>query len=248
MPFIRYGFIAVLAAAIVLALYMIVQPSPDTLDEEIRQALIHIGENRSYAMNVETLVTMYDRDMTIKGTYYIDDPRHTYASFSTTTLRVPETNETHTFSLGLISINNDSYIHITTSSPLLKKTLPLTPWQHVSEEALQSTFKGIATKGPILDTALIFSNSLRYLHFRERGEDAKLDDSTFERYVFSLSDPNVTPGGTLQTLFERVGGNGTIEVWARSGTPELIVLSGERYHSTTTLLSIPIAVTPPEGL
>jgi hypothetical protein len=246
MPYTRM-ILAGLAVVGVL-LYLFWQPAESSLDQELRGELIKIGQNRSYAMEVDTWVSVYDRNLSIVGRYLLDEPNRAYASYSTTTLEVPKTGEKHSFSLGIISLQDNSYLQLLTESPVLKKTLPLTSWRYVPKETLETEFKGIASGGPILDTAKLFSDNLRYVVFRERREDSELNGNTFERYVFTLAEPEAKPGGTLQTLFERIGSGGTIEVWVQEHTPRLFVFSGPSYYSTTTIFALPSIITAPSDL
>lgn len=211
-----------------------------TLEESVRSALREIGMDRTYGMHVETHVIIGDRDLFIDGDYHIDAPENAYASYATTTLRVHGSGETHSFSLGNTSIGNQVWVSVTTESELLQVTLPVTNgWRSFDADAIPEAFAGVAIHGPILDTALLFSADGTHLAFVETLE---LGEET--RYVFTLADPSEKPGGTLQTLFERIG-DGTVSISFTDNRISHVVFSGNDYTSTTTFESSISPIIPP---
>lgn len=205
--------------------------TPD-LEESVRSALREVGNDRTYSMRVETLSTLDDRTLAIDGIYRIDAPRDAYASESTTTLTVIETGETHAFSLRNISLSDTVYVSVSSASPLLARTLPLTDgWQSFKSGDIPAALSGIATEGPILDNALIFADDGAHLQFIETTPEGA--------HLFTLRDPRARIGGVLQTLFERIGVSGHITVWLHDDTVSQFVFTGEDYVSTTTMLREP---------
>jgi hypothetical protein len=210
------------------------------LDDNVRAALREIGMSRTYAMQVNTRVRIDDRDLAIEGLYYIDTPLQAYASQSTTTLTT-ESGETHAFTLKNVSLGEMVYVSVATESALLMRTLPLTNgWQSFASAEIPQQFAGIAVHGPILDNARIFAEEGAYLEFVEEIEG----DEGVE-YVFKLKDPRAEPGGTLGSLFGRIGVQGFVKVWLEDGRVTRTVFSGEGYTSTTTFISGVFSITPP---
>lgn len=208
------------------------------LEESVLSAIRDAGHDRTYAMRVETLSQLGDRTLAIDGIYRIAAPNDSYASESTTTLTVLETGEMHSFSLQNISIGETVYVSVTSESPLLTRTLPLTEgWQSFSSDTIPPTLAGIATRGPILDNALIFAEDGSHLEF--------LEITPGGAYLFKLRNPHAQIGGVLQTLFERIGGDGRITVWLEGGTVSQFVFTGDDYVSTTTMRGEPTPIAPP---
>ncbi len=212
------------------------------LDELVRDTLRQLGMNRTYGMRAETRVDIGDRILSIDGTYRIDTPAKSYSSNSRTTLTVKNTGETHSFTLQNISLGEKVYVSVSTDSPLLRQTLPLTEgWRSFDSRAIPEEFVGIAVYGPILDNTRIFADEGAHLTFLEK----KVEDSG-EQYVFKLSNPRDEIGGTLQTLFERIGSEGRVFVWLREGRVSHFVFTGKDYVSTTTLMGGELdPITPP---
>jgi hypothetical protein len=210
-----------------------------TLDERVRTPLRELGLDRTYAMKVETHTILGDRELFIEGIYRIDAPAESYASEATTTLRILETGETHAFSLRNVSLGDTVYVSVSTESPLLSRTLPLTEgWRSFESAAIPAAFVGIAVHGPILDTALLFGEDVAHLEFVEKREGEG-------RYTFKLAEPDARKGGALQTIFERVGENGRINVFFKDERVSHFVLSGSEYTSTTTLIRETSRILPP---
>ena len=212
--------------------------APD-FDESVREALRELGHNRTYAMRVQTSSFMDDRTLLIDGVYRIDAPQDAYASESTTTLTVLETGETHTFSLRNVSVKDMVYVSVASESALLSHTLPLTDgWRAFSSTDIPPEYDGIALRGTILDNALLFADDGTHLHYVDRTAEGA--------YVFRLRDPRANIGGSLQTLFERIGAEGRVTVWIKDAEVSQFVFSGTNYVSTTTLLREPLTpITPP---
>lgn len=216
------------------------QRTPE-LNDAARAALRETGMDRAYAMHVETLVELGDRELAIDGIYRIDAPLQAYASESTTTLTIRDSGEAHSFSLRNVSMEDIVYVSVASESPLLTHTLPLTNgWRSFESAAIPAQFSGIAVHGPILDNALLFGEDGAHLTFVE-----EIGEGEEKHYAFKLSDPQAQPGGTLQTLFERIGVDGRARVWIKEGRISMFVLSGSDYVSTTTLLSDEVPITPP---
>ncbi len=216
------------------------QKGPE-LDESVRMALRELGMDRIYGMRVETLVGLGDRGLAIEGLYRIDAPQDAYASEATTTLIIRESGEKHSFSLGNMSLGDTVYVSVASESPLLTRTLPLTGgWRSFESKAIPEQFRGIAVHGPILDNALLFEEEGAHLAFLEKSED-----ENGQRYAFRLSDPEAVAGGTLATLFERIGENGRVYVWLNDGRIVRALFTGSDYTSTTTFTSDIVPITLP---
>ncbi len=213
------------------------------LDTRMHTALLGVQALTTYEMEVETSATVSLRPLAILGRYQLDFKNDRFGSFTTTTLMVPGEDEklyAHTFTLQNISTGNDIYVKIETESPLLKKTIPHSPvWQHLNRSAIPSLFKDIAVEGPMLNTLALFANSGSYIRLVEKPFSYQVDGATFYRYRFELSElAKDVSGGTLKSLIDRIG-RGTVDVWIdESPAIRFVVVRGESYVSTSSILRI----------
>ena len=79
---------------------------------------------------------------------------------------------------------------------------------------------------------------------------ATQNDPLTSRYVFKISDADVSQSPILDALFNHVGPDGRIIVEVRNSDTSVtnIFFSGSGYHSTTTVVSInkTVPILPPD--
>ena len=169
---------------------------------------------------------------------------------STTTIVIPELkNQSHSFTLQNISIGDDVYSKITTSSSLFQKTIPVSPnWRHFKENAIPAKLADIAVAGPILDNSLLFSQSGKYISFVGKKR-INLKGRPVDVYDFTLSGAEKNVPLALDSLMKRIGAEGHITIFIDFETKSALffTLGNSSYHSTTTLISLdtPLSITPP---
>lgn len=223
--------------------------SDAVLDGLLATSLATYGDISSYEQQVETAALFPDRNLYIEGIYRVDRDRMRFETISTTTLSFPGGPSDINFSLQNRALGRQVYVHVHTSSPVLKGTIPShEEWRHFSADAIPEAYRGIAVPGPILDNLLVLSEKGAYLSLREQPTRIVEGGKTLVRYVFARSSKEPSPG-TLQALLARVGNDGTVILWLDEATRQPIRLSfvGANYHSTTTLsrLGEMIPIEPP---
>ena len=223
---------------------------PDTLDPAAKKILDQAGSAHSYIAEVETQVNVGNKSLHIIGTYLIDSSANRFASFSTTTLLSSKGRDTESsFTLGNISIGDDVYTRIQTSSPALMKTIQHSAtWQHFKSNAIPPSYVGIATPGPVLDNLLLVGENQRYLTFVKKSSERK-NGHVVQRYTFKLSKTIAKAGGTLEALSGRITSDGIIDIWIDTASSTLLslIFTNNTYHSTTTvsMLNAPLSILPP---
>ena len=241
----------VIAATIGFVIYQKVHVAPPPFDANAKKILNELGHARVYTAHVNTSAMFTDRVLQIDGMYLVDEPQKKYMTMSTTTMTVRGVrNQPHAFTLKNISIGDDVYSKIETTSSIFKQTIPASPlWRHFKKNSVPSQFADIAVVGPILDNVLIFSVSGRYLVFVNKKEEVILN-RTLMHYTFTLSHNSAkNRGGTLEALLERIGKEGMVDVWIDYEKEQVpfFRFSNATYTSTTTLLDVntPLSIEPP---
>lgn len=221
-------------------------------DALLQKTFAGIASIATYTQSVETEINLSDRNLVVRGEYYLNGPENRFQSIATTTLRVPQGRkiEEHSFTLQNISIGDDIYSKIETESPLLQETIPHSAnWRHFTKGHIPDEFADIAVSGPILDNLLLFSQGGAFLVPRESYGEEMLGAERLARYSFTLSESVRRIGGTLGTLVGRIGESGRVDVWIdpSSATLRQAVFTGENYHSTTTFsaMNIPHEIRAP---
>jgi len=140
-----------------------------------------------------------------------------------------------------ISLNDDVYFKIETTSEFLRNTIPHSPeWQHYKRDRVPPQLTDIAIWGPIIDTLLLFRNEGAYIQLLDIHGESRWAEDILARYTFQRSDEDTDHiGGTLATLLQRIGG-GTVDIWIDPSTKTVrhIVITSDNYVSTTTLSNI----------
>ncbi|MFZ2555702.1 MAG: hypothetical protein WAZ27_03875 [Minisyncoccia bacterium] len=240
------GIILLIFGTTSIGIWLYLVPPTVKDDALLKRMFEQVGLITSYAQSVETAITLSDRELMVRGEYYLNGPQNRFESIATTTLRIPEGKnvEEHSFTLRNISINDDIYTKIETESPALKKTIPhSSEWRHFTKNQIPDAFADIAVSGPTLDNLLLFSGSGAYLELVEaRGEEA-VSDERLVHYRFRLSQSLPQLGGTLETLMGRIGRDGHVDVWIdpESAMVRHAAFVGENYHSTTTFSAMNIS-------
>ncbi len=231
-------------------LWLYLRPPGAAIDEHLKSAFTNVERVTSYNQNSQTEIDLSDRRLHIEGVYSLNGPRLEFASIATTSILIPTQNGTvtHSFTLENISIQDDLYTKIDTSSPLLRASIPHGPWRHFKKNAVPTELKDIAVSGPILDTLLLFSSQGSYVSLITSHGDTMWNQEKMRRYTFKLSpEVRALHGGTLETLVGRIA-TGTVDIWIdREDTIRHAVLNGDTYHSTTTFSHFntpPIIVAP----
>lgn len=245
----QYGVLGLVFLGSVAAFTLLRNDVSDkVLDELLAESLALYGDISSYEHAVETLALFPDRSLSIEGIYRVDRDRMRFEAVSTTTLAFPGGPSDISFSLQNRALGRQVYVHVYTSSPVLKGSIPShEEWQHFSADAIPESYRGIAVPGPILDNLLVLSEKGAYLSLHERPTRITEDGRALVRYVFNRSSREPGPG-TLQALLGRVG-NGSVTLWIDESThkPVRLVFAGHDYRSTTTLshLGETLPIEPP---
>jgi len=229
-------------------------------DTFFKETIEKIDEIHSYVQHVESETTLTDRHIRVVGDYYINNPDEQYLSFSTTTLSINSVPSVlgegeHVFTLKNISLHDDVYINIETTSEFLLKTIPYTnAWEYFTSDAIPQKYTNIAFAGPVVDNLKLFSKTGKYVTVIEKRKDEVINEKKFTRYTLKLSDYAFEKEGTdkLGTLVERIGRDGTIDIWIQKDTMTIqyIEFKNPPYKSKTTISSInsPPPVTAPPVL
>ncbi len=245
---------AVALAALIVGAYFVLYGARSALyDARLEIALTSVEHVVTYEALVDTQSTFSDRNIAVSGLYKLDFNARRFGSFATTTLFIPTEKpgeRSHQFTLSNISIGDDIYVKIDTTSPLLEKTIPHGPtWHRFSKTTIPKEFTNIAVSGPVLDNLEILSGHGHYLSLQSEPVERTVHDERLYVYEFTLSPKAATvAGGTLQSLIERIQG-GAVELWlSEEGAVRILSFSGENYTSTTTILSVnnPVSITEPE--
>lgn len=208
---------------------------------------------KSYVANVKTTSAGTDRTIVVDGIYTIDRARGAFASFSTTTLSAETLKKPLIFSVNDISIGADVYTKVESNNPSFKLSVPVSSkWLHFKAPAIPMDYANVAVNGPILDNLRILDSEGAYIWPLKGPETATWATETLAKYTLRLSGK--TPpldNGTLRSLSEHIGKNGTIELWIDTNAAEIrhMVFQGDSYRSTTTISSLnsPVVVEVPEG-
>lgn len=219
---------------------------PPQLDTPILKAFEQISSVRSYTQHAETEVQFPDRSLAIIGTYQNDAEKERYASLSTTTLTIPgeaQDMREHVFTHENIAIRKDIYVRLQTTSKLLKKTGTVSysdEWRHFDAAVIPEQFENIAVPGPIHDSLLLLSENGKYITLTKKHGTVTRDAEELLRYTFKLSGIPAEADSPLQALVDRIGLEGTIDVWIDEQTSvvKFVVLANAEYRSTTTISDI----------
>jgi hypothetical protein len=220
------------------------------LDPVARGIMDQAGIVRSYQAKVVTRAELSDRVVEINGTYTVDTPRERYGAISTTSLTIPGVSESHVFTLENISIGENIYTRLQTNSPLIRQNMPETNgWRNFTSKTIPENFSGIAIRGSISDNLLLLSEQGKYLQFLINVGNDDSFGKTFFRYRFKLSSNSPPPNSTLESIFNRITKDGTIDVWIDLDNKSLVALlfANDSYRSTTTimhLLDVPEIIAP----
>lgn len=217
-------------------------------DTDSRALFSKFGSVSGYSMNVETVLELPEKTLSISGEYSLNRPKQSYGSVTTTSLGEKE-GPTQVFTLTNIAIKNIIYVRIDTEDEALKKTIPTQgSWFHFPSTEVPPQFAQIAVPGPVLDNLLLLTDSGKYLSLIEnKGQEAMLGATT-THLVFRLSGKKPrTKGGSLHALLERIG-PGSIDVWTNNENPLLVMhFRNGTYRSTTTITSLNSpTITPPK--
>jgi hypothetical protein len=178
----------------------------------------------------------------VYGWYLVDHSRHSYAAYSTTTLSVPPGTlgvGNHDFTHDNIAIGDVVYVKIDTDSEFLKPSINDShEWYRFTKDTIPDSYKNIAVVGPILDNLRIFANNAEHLELVKKYGLEHIDGKELRHYRFKLKSI-VPKESTVGALAERLGNEGTIDIWNNDKTHEIerMVFSHGSYTSTTTLSS-----------
>ena len=233
--------LGILSGSLVIA-YVAFWPEKHAPNPRFLAMLERIPAITSYIQDVTTKTAVGDRTLTITGTYLIDGPSARFSSKATTTLAIPNEG-THDFVLENISIGTAVYTRLTTTSSLLRESIPQSPeWQRFEKDSIPERWRDIAVSGPTLDILLLFRENGSYL---EEIPDTD-DDPLTLLYKLSSHAPR-DAGGTLGTLAQRIG-NGTVRLTiAESGDLERVEIASDGYSSDvhiSNINSVPLIEAP----
>ncbi len=219
------------------------------LDPAAKNILDSMGLIRTYRAHVDTWAVLGTKTLHITGTYLINAPKNSYASYSTTTLTLPGVSSIDYFTLKNISIGEDVYTKLESTSTIILRTMPLTNgWVHFKKNTIPESFTGISISGPVLDNLLIFSENGKFLTYIN-SVPTKVKSGTLPKYYFKLSKETPTPESTLEALFNRIGNDGMIEVSIdpQNNRLEYFKFFNKTYTSTTTVsdLNGTVTIDPP---
>ena len=222
-------------------------------DELTLRVFENVALVKTYRQEVTTDTDISSRHLHIVGLYDIDSENSRFATYSTTTLTIPDMPEAtrdHTFTLKNIAVGNDVFTHIQTDSSLLKKTVPYSPdWRHFKNDTIPEEFVNIAVPGPILDNLALFRDKGAYLVPTGPANEVVRDGMTLQHYTFTIAgDAARNSYGSLAALVEHIN-TGTVEVWvdAETATIRFLEFKSEVYQSLTkiTLINEGITIEPP---
>ncbi len=212
-------------------------------DERLQTALNEVQGLHSYEMQDDTHAEMEQRTIDISGLYRLDFDAHRYGSIATTTLTLldmrPPKN-THVFTLEHLSLNDDVYVKIQTTSALLRKTIPYgAKWRHFKAEAIPERFVDIAVPGPILDNLALLGQNGSYLSLIGKSTLHTIASTTYSVYTFTISKKSTTKAtGPLKALIGIIS-TGTVDVWVDEGAHiRMIHFLSDGYVATSTILRV----------
>ncbi len=241
-----------LLAVIGLAVAEYADRKAHEFDEPLIKTLEGIRSIQSYSQYVDTTTVVSDRPLRVFGWYIVDHGTRSYATFSTTTLRVPDGvlgAGNHDFTHDNIAIGDTVYVKIDTDSEFLKPSINDShEWHRFERDRIPETYKNIAIAGPILDNLRIFANNAAHLELVKKYGLETVGLEQLRHYRFKLK--SVVPDeSTVGALAERLGSEGTIDIWIDddSSTIRRMYFARDPYTSTTTLSAfneVPV-ITPP---
>ncbi|MEN9413256.1 MAG: hypothetical protein RLZZ342_343 [Candidatus Parcubacteria bacterium] len=236
----QWSLIGITVLAAGTSLFVSIIPKRDAELDALLARSIELHANvASYEQHVETEAAFPGRGLSIQGIYRVDRLRGRYEGISTTTLSFPGGPKNIAFSLHNTAIGRFVYVHVHTSSPVLKGTIPATDtWQRFSADAIPETYQGIAVPGPILDNLRILNTVGTYIVQNNYPERTQEGDRKLARYTFTAHSVTEEPG-TLQALLSHIQ-NGIVVVWIdiETAKPVRLAFHAPSYHSTTTLSRI----------
>ena len=211
-----------------------------TNDKTFDLAMKKIAEIKSYGQHIETETAMSDRQLKVVGDYSVNNEENRFQSKSTTILVIPENNTRLSFTYENISIGNEIFLMVDSGdeSPTIPKT---TGWLRFSADNIPNDYTSIAVAGPVMDNLRLFSKNGKYVRILEK-HDETMENEDFWRYTLSLSEDAFKNDGLkiLGVLMERIGKNGTINVWIDKNnlTIKQIKIENLPYQSTTRISNI----------
>lgn len=246
------ALIAILITA--YALFEYIDRKAHEFDEPLIKTLEHMATVQSYSQYVDTTTVVSERPLRVYGWYHVDHNKRSYAAFSTTTLTVPggiQGAGKHDFTHDNIAIGDTVYVKIDTESEFLKPSINDShQWQRFQKDSIPEQYKNIAVTGPILDNLRIFAGDAEHLELVRKYGLETVDGEALRRYRFILKS-SVPKESTVGALQQRLGNEGTIDIWIEDATHTItrMIFSHPPYTSTTTLSnlnSLPTIV-PPTG-
>ena len=220
-------------------LYLKVRTDKLTLDPPIQKAFALIPSITSYSQAVETQMQFSDRSLKITGIYAVDHSNKRFSSYSTTTLFIPGDTSGHSFTHQNISIGDTVYNRVQTSDKLLQSSIQSSPkWRNFKNTAIPVKLADIVIAGPIQDNLAILSQNGLYLTLTHKSGQVMVGSEPLLRYTFKLSDKTSGLGeGALNAIVNRIGSQGTIDVWIDPTHFEVhqLLFTNYPYISTTTI-------------
>lgn len=229
--------VVVSGAALAFWLFFPREEVPDAL---LRNTFANAPVIHAYTQHVATETDIAERTLRVEGVYHINRTSSSFSSSATTTLTIPDGSEPQVFNLANVSVGEDVYVKVETADESLRSRIPHSPeWRHFNRLQIPDAFKDIAIAGPILDNMLLFSENGVFLRLVDNRGREDWGSESLARYSFTLKNTPESVGGTLRTLFDRIG-DGTVDIWVDPDRAEVrhMVVASDAYYSTTTFSNV----------